>query len=44
MVINLIEPANTEAKRLTKQLKVVKKSLERNPRDLNLLFQIGYIL
>ena len=44
MVINLIEPENTEAKRLTKQLKVVKKSLERNPRDLNLLFQRGYIL
>ena len=44
MVINLIEKANTEAKRLTKQLKVVKKSLERNPRDLNLLFQRGYIL
>ena len=44
MVINLIEKANTEAKRLTKQLKVVKKSLERNPRDLNLLFRRGYIL
>ena len=44
MVIHLIEQVNPKAKRLTKQLKVVKKSLERNPRDLNLLFQRGYIL
>ena len=44
MVTNLTEKADMTAKRLTKQLKVVKKSLERNPRDLNLLFQRGYIL
>ena len=41
--MNLIKQVNTEAKRLTKQLEVVKKSLERNPRDLNLLFQRGHI-
>ena len=44
MVINLTEKADMTAKRLTQQLKAVKKSLAKNPIDLNLLFQRGYIL
>ena len=44
MVINLTEKADPKAKRLNQQLKVVKKSLAKNPRNLNLLFQRGYIL
>ena len=44
MVINLTEKADMTAKRLTQQLKAVKKSLAKNPMDLKLLFQRGYIL
>ncbi|MDC0993074.1 tetratricopeptide repeat protein [Alphaproteobacteria bacterium] len=40
----MTEKANTEAKRLTKQLKAIKKSLAKHPMDLKLLFQRGYIL
>jgi len=40
----LTEKADTKAKKLTQQLKAVKKSLAKNPIDSNLLFQRGYIL
>ena len=44
MVTNLTDKAGTKTKGLIQQLKLVKKSLAKKPKNLNLLFQKGYIL